>query len=74
MFKPTSNTRSRMVARANPEYVVRVAVVFDTLEIIECNGKPGGRNWLRRLMRRNCLNLNYPAKVVREWTYCERRR
>lgn len=74
MFKPASNTRSRMVARANPEYIVRVAVIFDTLEILDCDGKPGGRNWLRRLMRRHRFNFNYPAKVVREWTYCERRR
>lgn len=72
MFKTASNTRPRMVARANPEYVVRVAVVFDTLEIIECHGRRGARKWLRRLMRRRRSYVNDPVKVVREWTYCER--
>lgn len=68
MFKPASNTRPRMVARANPEYIVNAAVVLDTHEIYANCSKRAPR----RKVRRRCSYVSATAKVVREWTYCER--
>lgn len=72
MFKPASNTRPRMVARANPEYVVHAAVALDSLEIYANCAKRAPRRKVRRKMRWRCSDMGDPAKVVREWTYCER--
>lgn len=72
MFKPASNTRSRMITRANSEYTVIAAVAFDTFEIFESCAKCAPRHAVRRKMRRRCSDVGDPARVVREWTYCER--
>ena len=68
MFKPASNARSRMIARANSEYVVYAAIAFDNREIYANCAKRAPR----RKVRRRCSYVSATAKVVREWTYCER--
>lgn len=72
MFKYASNTRPRMVARANPEYIVHAAIAFDTLEIYANFSKRAPRHKARREMRWRCSCKSDPVRVVREWTYCER--
>lgn len=72
MFKPASNTRSRMIARANSEYSVIAAVALDTLEIFESCAKRAPRHAVRRKVHWRCSDMSDPARVVREWTYCER--